>query len=433
MPGSDKQRERLLDAMVTVAARHGCGGASVARVIREAGVSRATFYEHFADREDCFLAAFRRLAKRMREMSAKVDTNSPRPGVAELLAWAARDPAAARFFLIEALADSEKVRAESRKLRSHLAGRAAELLASGSPAGRIELSAEAMAGGVYGIVGVRAFRGESSQLPELCDDLLVWVGSYSLGEASSGPPVAWKALGASLLPEPGLPPPLAAVLDEGPLPRGRGALPAAVVAERQRLRILAATARLCRESGYTPMSVKDLVSVAGVSRAAFYEQFRDKLDAFLAAQSFALEQSVAITARRFFGAEAWPDRGWAGLKATLSYIATQPDLACVDLLESYAAGPAAVRRSFETRMAFTLFLEEGFRFRPEAEGKPHICAEAIAGAIHELFRLRAEAGETERMVELLPQAAYLALAPFLGAAAAIEFVQAKVREERGEG
>ncbi len=45
--------------MAEAASRHGYAGATVARVIELAGVSRATFYEHFASREDCFLAAYR--------------------------------------------------------------------------------------------------------------------------------------------------------------------------------------------------------------------------------------------------------------------------------------------------------------------------------------------------------------------------------------
>jgi AcrR family transcriptional regulator/DNA-binding MarR family transcriptional regulator len=52
------QRARVLSAMVDVVAEHGVGGATVAHVVGRAGVSRRTFYELFADREECFLAAF---------------------------------------------------------------------------------------------------------------------------------------------------------------------------------------------------------------------------------------------------------------------------------------------------------------------------------------------------------------------------------------
>jgi len=52
------QRERLLEAMVRVAAERGYEAATVAAVIEIAGVSRTTFYEMFEDKDDCFLAAY---------------------------------------------------------------------------------------------------------------------------------------------------------------------------------------------------------------------------------------------------------------------------------------------------------------------------------------------------------------------------------------
>jgi AcrR family transcriptional regulator len=51
------QRDRLLDAIAEVCASDAYGGASVAAVVARAGVSRKTFYEHFRNKEACFLAA----------------------------------------------------------------------------------------------------------------------------------------------------------------------------------------------------------------------------------------------------------------------------------------------------------------------------------------------------------------------------------------
>jgi AcrR family transcriptional regulator len=51
------QRERLLAGMVAAANQHGYAQATVSAVIEHAGISRPTFYEYFADRDACFLAA----------------------------------------------------------------------------------------------------------------------------------------------------------------------------------------------------------------------------------------------------------------------------------------------------------------------------------------------------------------------------------------
>src|ERR687883_326916 len=52
------QRERMIDAMADVVAAKGYAATTVGDVVAGAGVSRKTFYEHFRDKEDCFLAAF---------------------------------------------------------------------------------------------------------------------------------------------------------------------------------------------------------------------------------------------------------------------------------------------------------------------------------------------------------------------------------------
>ena len=64
------QRERLIVAMLKAASELGYRETNVQDVIDRAGVSRPTFYEHFANKEDCFLAAFDTSAERLRE---KVD------------------------------------------------------------------------------------------------------------------------------------------------------------------------------------------------------------------------------------------------------------------------------------------------------------------------------------------------------------------------
>jgi len=51
------QRERLLRSVVAAVARRGFGETTVADIVRGARVSKAAFYAHFTDKEDCFLAA----------------------------------------------------------------------------------------------------------------------------------------------------------------------------------------------------------------------------------------------------------------------------------------------------------------------------------------------------------------------------------------
>src|SRR5918912_3426111 len=52
------QRRRLFEAAATVFARRGFADATAEAISREAGMSKATFYEHFANKEECILALF---------------------------------------------------------------------------------------------------------------------------------------------------------------------------------------------------------------------------------------------------------------------------------------------------------------------------------------------------------------------------------------
>src|SRR5437763_13875796 len=52
------QRRRLFEAAAAVFARPGYADASAEAISREAGMSKATFYEHFANKEECILALF---------------------------------------------------------------------------------------------------------------------------------------------------------------------------------------------------------------------------------------------------------------------------------------------------------------------------------------------------------------------------------------
>lgn len=330
------------------------------------------------------------------------------------------EPATARAVLIESLAAGPAVRAEhERSLDSIEAALDSHLSASGGP--QIEIPARLLLGGVANVIAIRVFRGEAGRLADLLDDLLAWIDAYALpGGRRRLTADDWAAMGRGLgrvLPE--------SLGDKAlgcRLPRGRGSLSPAIVTSEQRERILAAIARLSREKGYAAMTVADVIAMAGVTREAFYELFRGRQDAFLATQAYGMERSVALTAGSFFGEEMWPDRVWNGAETSLAYIAGQRDLVFVDLVESYAAGQAAIRRSFENRMAYTLFLEEGYRQRPEAEGLPRISSEAI----NELIRLQVVRGGIERMGELLPQVAYLTLAPFIGPAEALGTIEEKV-------
>lgn len=107
------QRERLIAAMLKAASELGYRTTNVQDVIERAGVSRPTFYEHFANKEDCFLAAFDITGARLRERIAVAAEQGGddwrdrlRFGLETLLHFVATEPEAARTLIVEARAAS---------------------------------------------------------------------------------------------------------------------------------------------------------------------------------------------------------------------------------------------------------------------------------------------------------------------------------------
>jgi len=91
-----------------VFARGGYAEASAEGISREAGMSKATFYEHFANKEECLLALFDRARdEALGAIRAAVEVAPPetqarvRAGVSALLAIVALRPEAARTLLVE--------------------------------------------------------------------------------------------------------------------------------------------------------------------------------------------------------------------------------------------------------------------------------------------------------------------------------------------
>lgn len=57
-PPGDAYRVRLLEGFASAVAEKGYAATRIADIVRHAKVSKRTFYEHFADKEECFLATY---------------------------------------------------------------------------------------------------------------------------------------------------------------------------------------------------------------------------------------------------------------------------------------------------------------------------------------------------------------------------------------
>src|ERR1700689_5918128 len=109
------QRMRILMAMSEVASELGAGSVTVAERVSRAGGSRRTFYDLFADREECFLAAFEEAIGRVSALVIEAYERESnwreriRAGLWAMLQWLDEDPATARLCIVESLAAGPRV------------------------------------------------------------------------------------------------------------------------------------------------------------------------------------------------------------------------------------------------------------------------------------------------------------------------------------
>jgi AcrR family transcriptional regulator len=175
----DTQRDRLLHGMAQTVARRGYAATPVAEVLKAAGVSRRTFYEQFADKEDCFLAAYDAIMAVCSErlVAAYHAGEKWEDGIAlaydALLRTLAAEPDFAHLGVVDVLAAGPRALARREATLRRFA-RFIDFTRERAPAGATPptLVGQAIVGGIHELVHSKLVRGQAARLPELTDELL---------------------------------------------------------------------------------------------------------------------------------------------------------------------------------------------------------------------------------------------------------------------
>jgi AcrR family transcriptional regulator len=173
------QRDRILDAVMIVVSDRGYAAMRIEDVIAVAGVSRRTFYDHFANKEEAFLAAYdlvvRQLTAAVSSAFAAGDAWSSRVsrGLSVFLALLAGEPALARVCIVEVLAAGPNALARRAAALERFRVFIAPDDGDGEqPAQVTALTAETVIGGVYEVIYSRVVEHRTHELPGLLPQLL---------------------------------------------------------------------------------------------------------------------------------------------------------------------------------------------------------------------------------------------------------------------
>jgi AcrR family transcriptional regulator len=182
------------------------------------------------------------------------------------------------------------------------------------------------------------------------------------------------------------------------------------VAVHKRRRIMDAIAELTAEHGYDATKIGDIVRRAGVARKTLYDNFEGKEEVFLAAFDAAVDEAIVRIEEDCAEVEGgWEERVQAGLASFLRYLAENPALGRMCMIEALSATPAATQR-YEDAMG--RFVELTKRTVPHDDKLPDTIEETLVGGVAWIVYQQLRRDEGEKAEDLLPELSEFMLAPY---------------------
>ncbi len=425
-------------AMLELVSRQGYEASTVSEVISLIGMSRKTFYEQFDDRRSCFMWVCEQIGSQwLQEARAALD--EAREGESATVALlnvlferAIEQPGALRTVMLEAAV----VRPGGPEMRERTIAQWSSLLAGTlrDEASGAQLSPELSAAIFGGIVrtlnaglppGVRPRAPRRRQLMDLVPQLARWAACY----VDHPPPARPPARGEAELPPllfggraPGTLAIRSRFSERRGLPRGENPISRSFVVHSQRERILDAVANLVADKGYADLTIPDIVQEAAVSVQAFYEHFSSKEDSFMVAYEVGHRRALVAFERAFESQQDWPNQIQAGLQALFGFFAAEPSFAYCALVEAPSASERTATLLTQGINGYLPMFSAGFQEAGAKDLAPEISAEAVVLALHELCFAHISKNKAGDLAHLVPEAAFIALAPFIGGEAATEIV-----------
>jgi AcrR family transcriptional regulator len=387
------QRARLCGAMVELVAEGGANRKVTVRGLAGlAGVSTKSFYDCFANVEDCFVATYARIVwgalkqPRRRASSPELRLRVKFRGFFGALG---ADPKAASLVLVAARSTRpdlrSRVRAVDRALERFVAE---ELVALETPPAVARILARGIVSAALQVARVGIVYGRQPTADEIADDFADWALALPGGHALPEQGRTFSDVPADL--------PMPAVL--------AGAGP-------DRHFLIAAAAKLASRTGYSKLTVPKICQEAGVLRRTFDEHFDGVGDCFRAA----MESRTAEVVRRAevwsLGAGSWDRAVVRATTGLFSDLARDPALGGLGLvITASPEGPALELRD----EAISRWARRLRATTPPSSRPGRLAAEASVAAAAEI----AAFGCARGIERASPIIAYIVLAPAIGAAAA---------------
>ena len=399
------QRTRMHGAMIEAVAANGYEDTSVKQVVSLAGVSRRSFYEQFANKQECFLATYdviakrgaRRVAGAYRKANGDVETRM-QAAFGELGQAMSTNWNSASLVILEAPKVGApallRLRRASATFEQMLAATFEHTSAATPLPGPV---IRGIAGGLHAAMSSCLREGSAEAAPELADEMFRWTLLFQTPAA--------KQLAESLAAR------ARKALAQGRKAPSRARTNPNGAPRDERERLLEQALRLSVLEGYREISAPQIADAANVPIDAFFELFAGKDDCFLAALDMLGEQLKTLATDPDLRGSEWPRAVRRTIGELMAYLADNPIYAHTIAEGAFAAGPEATARNLRLAYGIAARLTEG---APD-EARSVLVVQGVAGALSHTVRCQVASGQIQLLTVLADYLTYIVLTPFIGA------------------
>jgi AcrR family transcriptional regulator len=172
------------------------------------------------------------------------------------------------------------------------------------------------------------------------------------------------------------------------LPHGPNGMDREEVARNQRARLYGAMIESIDQRGYRGTTVAHVISLAGVSRRAFYELFSNKEECFLGTYDIVVASTRKRMLEAWAGERGWANRVHASCKTLLDDAAESPKGPHLVLVDALGIGPKARERMQLAAFTFERLVTAAFKMAPHEVGFPQLTPRAVVGGVRHVVAVR---------------------------------------------
>jgi AcrR family transcriptional regulator len=407
------QRTRMHGAMVEAVAMHGYERTSVKQVVGLAGVSRRSFYEQFANKQECFLATYDLIATRgagrvsAAYRDARGDNEQRMQAAFGELGQAISDNwNSASLAILEAPKAGAPALLRLRRASATFEQMLAGCFEQGSAPSPLPAPViRGIAGGLHAALSNCLREGTAESAPAVTEEMFRWTLLFQTPAA--------KQLAERLSER------ARAALAQGRKAPGSARHQSAAARHAgDRERLLEQALRLAVVEDYRELSAPQIADAAGVSIDAFFELFDGKQECFLAALDMLGEELMALAADPGLRSQDWPAAVRRTIGEMMRFLAERPIYAQTIAGGVFAAGPEAIERNVRLAQGIAGRLTDG----APRQAHSKLVVQGVAGALSHTVRCQVASGQIQLLSVLADYLTYIVLAPFLGAEQAASLV-----------